>query len=198
MSLTALLLTVVLASVWWSLGRSDPGLVGTNGIRPDLFVTNLSSGATVCQPLSVDRGPSDKLRMTVGTYGEGPQPLKFYIQGGRKSVIESRYGQGVAYFGLPTSRSKKAEALCVVNEGTAPVALAGEAVPGASRDGKPRPYSLSLGIVRRPRTWGSRLGELRSRLSRGQVDLGGAAPALALSAALACLIGSVVVLTRTL
>lgn len=193
-----LLVAAVTSGIGWSLHQTDSGLMGTNGVRPLAFVENLESDSTICQPLGVRRRLAEKLRMTVGTYGKGPQLLRFSVRGDRRTVLDSGYGEGVSDFALPAPSSTTAEILCITNKGSAPVALAGETAAGGIGNEKQRPYSLSFGIVGAPRTWDSRLGELRSRLSRGQVDLGGSAPTLAILAALACLTYSIVALTRTL
>lgn len=198
MVVAILFVAITASGIAWSLRQTDSGLVGTNGVKPLVFVTNLESKSTVCQPFGVPERPAGKLRMTVGTYGKGPQLLEFSIKGHRRVVLESKYQDGVSDFDLPPSGFRARELLCLTNRGLFPVALAGEAAKGRRKDVTRSSFSLSFEIVRSPRTWGSRLGEVQRRLSRGEIDLGRAAPFLAMLAALACFAYSIVALTRTL
>lgn len=139
---TAALLVALLAVL---LTRASEDL-GNNDIRPFGFFAELGPRAEVCDGSGRPRPDAEAVEVMVGLDGRPPQPLALRVAD-RPASRPVTAVDGVTRFPLPAGTSLAGQLLCLRNVGSEPVLLAGQDVPGATLDGRPRPYRVSYAFV---------------------------------------------------
>jgi hypothetical protein len=172
--LLASIAALVVASVW-ALQHHEPAVVGSNGARPNAFVATVAPGKPVCTGLGSGRSEPDRLRLTVGTDGAGPQPLRIAIPGAGTGTTVSA-GDGVVTLPLPAHAFSGDGAACVENLGRKPLLLAGQPGGGSSIGGKAKPYGVAYELVDTdPPRWSDDAGKLLGDVGLARAGAGGSA-----------------------
>lgn len=169
-----ILALVVLAGLAYVLNRKDSGVVGSNSVRPLSFVGKLKAGDELCQLLGTSSRRPASVLMTLGLEGSGPQPLRTRVRGLRPISVLRRYSDGVVSFPLPTVRAESSGVFCLLNGGSRPVSVAGEAGGDAHVNGRAVPFSASFTLVAMRRRWKDRWAELFERVGFARGELSGA------------------------
>lgn len=181
------------ASAIWVWTQPDVEFAGSSGSRPDSFVARLAPGQDACAEVTIDRGPANRLQLTVGSYGRRVA-LDVLVDGrpaGR--VRQGRQGQ----IGIPLRRVVEdgSSTVCVRNRARTAVVVAGEgsAVP-VGADDDDRVYSVSFVLERStPARWADTLAGSISQSgdSAGAATTGWVAVVLALLAIVVAVSGMV-------
>jgi hypothetical protein len=198
----ACIAVAVVASVVWTLHTHYPSTVGSNSIRPVAFLGAIPPGAQACDAAGSSRLPVDAVRVTVGTNGRGPQPLRAQIVGSSLGSVLREYADGVVTIPVAHEPRLGGGRACVRNLGTEPVQIAGEqAAPGegAVVGRSTADFHVSFILVdNHPPTWGSQAGAVLARTGLGRAWPGGgrSAGALVVTLLALCLLGAMAVVWR--
>lgn len=156
---------LVLAGVAWMLSRPQPEVAADNGIAPTQFVADLMGHQRLCSVFLGSTRDVDAVRVTIGTFGVGPQPLTLTVDG--HSAPVRRYGNGVADLTLPAATPRGGSAVCIENEGTHRLTFAGYAAGTTTVGGKERSVTVSYQLVDHdPPAWSHRAFEVVRRVGR--------------------------------
>jgi hypothetical protein len=198
----ACIAVAVTAAVAWALHTDHPTVVGSNSIRPVAFTGTIPPGAQVCEAVGSSTLPVDGLRVTVGTEGRGPQPLRAQLQGSPPGPALRGYSDGVVTLRLSDQQRLRGERSCISNLGTRLVRIAGEQAPpgqGALVDRRAADFHVSVILVdTHPPTWWSQTAAMLGRVGLGHAWAGGGrtAGALVVLLLVACLVGAGAVVWR--
>jgi len=194
--LTGLALVAVILVV---LATGGPGLAGSTGVPPDVFVAELKPGQSACQVSASLPADASTAQVVVGAAGASRIRLGFSATSGRKVVARGVVvaSPGTAKVPIEGSATRaRVDRICLRNLGDVKVAVAGRS-GGAIALG-PRgaivPATLSVLYVRADApNWFSQAGAVADRFSHGRLaPLGGATLWLALFIALAGGVAAVV------
>jgi hypothetical protein len=190
------------AAVAWTLHTHSPSAVGSNSIRPVAFLGAIPPGAQACDAAGSSRLPVDGVRVTVGTNGRGPQPLRAQIGESAPGPVLREYADGVVTLPVVHEPRLGGVRACVRNLGTEPVQIGGEqaaAGEGAQVDRRPADFHVSFILVDdHPPTWWSQAGAVLARVGLGHAWSSGgrSAGALVLTLLALCLLGAMAVVWR--
>jgi hypothetical protein len=138
--------TALLVAGAWALHHRQPEVVGYNGARPNAFVATVAPGRPVCTNLGSGRSAPDGVRITVGTNGNGAQPLRVVLPGAGDGAPRTA-GDGIFELPLPAGAAGYAGPACLENLGRRPVLVAGEPGRGSNIGARPQPYMVSYELV---------------------------------------------------
>ena len=142
----SLLALVAGIAIVLSQGREER--TGVNGIAPQSYVASLRPGQRICQPATLPAG-TRAVGLTVGVYGRPGPPLALTFTGPGGTLhgaLAQGYGGGAISVGVPASARQASGLLCVRNQGTSRLALAGVPAVGAvsAIDGRPSRAALEI------------------------------------------------------
>lgn len=198
----ACIVVAVIAAVAWALHTDHSTVVGSNSIRPAAFTGTIPPGARVCETAGSSTLPVDGLRVTVGTEGRGPQPLRAQVQGSAPGPALRKYADGVVTLRLSDRQRLRGDRACISNLGRRLVRIAGEQAPpgqGALVDRRAGDFHVSVILVdSNPPTWWSQTAAMLGRVGLGHAWAGGGrtAGALVVLLLVTCLLGVVAVVWR--
>lgn len=169
-------LGALLAAAAWALHQRQPEIVGYNGARPFAFVATVAPGKPVCTGLGAARTPPESVRITVGTNGNGEQPLRIRVPGAGQGPVQTAR-DGVNDLVLPDGAGEgSAGEACLVNVGRRPLLVAGEPGAGSRIRGRPQKYTVSYELVdRTPPRWSADAGDALSHVGLARAGAGGTA-----------------------
>jgi len=173
--LLASFVALVVAS-FWTLHHRQPEVVGYNGARPFAFLATVAPGRPVCTGLGQGRTEPDRVQVTVGSNGAGPQPLRLSLPGAGVGATVRSYRDGVVDLPLPAHPEAGNGVACLENLGTRPVLAAGEPGSGSSIRNRPQKYTVAYALVdRTPPRWSASADDVLHDVGLARAGAGGAA-----------------------
>lgn len=167
-----------IACVAWALHSPRPHVVGSNGIRPSVFVGAIPPHSRVCETAGTATEAIDRVEVTVGT-NHRPQPLRLELPGAPAGPVLRGYADGAISLALAARRPAITGAACVRNLGDQPVQIAGEpASPGqgATVRGRASGFHVSFRLIDdTPPRWWSDASPMLARVGLGRAGAGGRA-----------------------
>jgi hypothetical protein len=124
-------LTGLLVALGVLLAQQEPRRSGSDLTLNGAFVVVLNGGQQACQDQELLPADTSALRLTIGTYGAAGQPLRVSVSGAHGEALTSGglaagWRQGVVRIPVAhVSRASDSARLCLSNEGSKPIALAG-------------------------------------------------------------------------
>ncbi len=184
LTLFALALLGVSASVVLALTRPSEDTVATSGVVPQRYVVAVGAGDRECQTVSISKGSADVVRVSAAGRQQSIGPIRLSIRGRGLNERASLAG-GLAEFSLSTPLNSGDHELCFTNAGRRTLFLAGEGPDVLATEdltAEVGTYSLWIALEDQdPDAWWSRMRGMITRV--GAVvgaPLGGASGWLAL------------------
>ena len=124
-------LTGLLVALVVLLLQQEPRRSGSDLTLNGSFVVILNAGQQACQDQELLPADTSALQMTIGTYGAAGQPLRVSVAGPRGEALTSGglaagWRQGVVRIPVAhVSRASGSARVCLRNDGSSPLALAG-------------------------------------------------------------------------